>query len=740
MYSNCYRFYNLYIGLIQPKKIAYVRMQSFFLYSYLEKHEKERDGKEMIKFGKGVVKHRVLILIISFALLIPAAFGYFNTRVNYDILSYLPDELESMKGQGILVDEFGTGAFSLCVIEGMEDKDISTLREQIADVDHVKSVIWYDSLADLSVPMDVLPDEIYDIFNNDESDSTLMAILFDTSMSADETMDAIEEIRGITTKQCYLSGMSAVVTDIKDLTNKEVPFYVLIAVLLSVLVLSLTMDSAIIPLFFLLSIGMAIVYNLGSNVIKGEISYVTQALAAVLQLGVTMDYSIFLWHSYQENQGRFPGDKNRAMAHAISNTITSVVGSSITTVAGFIALCFMSFTLGLDLGVVMAKGVIFGVIACVTILPSLILVFDKAIEKTKHRVILPDLGNIANWITSHYYIFIILFLVILGPAIWGYNNTNVYYDLAGTLPDSLESIAANNKLEENFDMGATHIVLVDSSLEPKTISKMIDEIDDVDGVKATLGLDAIVGPAIPRDVIPDSIRGELENENYELLLITSEYKVASDEVNAQCDAISGIIKSYDENGMLIGEAPCTQDLITTTDHDFKVVSAVSIGAIFVIIAVVFKSISLPIILVAAIYFAIFINMGIPAYTGTQLPFIASIVIGTIQLGATVDYAILMTNKYKKARYKGAEKKEAITSALQSSIQSIIVSALSFFAATFGVGLYSDIDMISSLCTLMARGALISMLVVIFVLPSLFMIFDKVICVTSAGFRNKNKTV
>lgn len=696
--------------------------------------------REMIKFGKGVVKHRVIIFIVSLLLLIPSAIGYFNTRVNYDILSYLPEDLESMKGQDILVDQFGVGAFSLCVIEGMEDKDVATLHQEISEVDHVKEVIWYDSVADLSMPMEMIPEDMYEIFNNDETGSTLMAILFDTSMSADETMDAIKDIRAITTKQCFLSGMSAVVTDIKDLSNHEVPYYVVIAVLLSVLVLCLTMDSFLVPLFFLLSIGMAIVYNLGSNIIQGEISYVTQALAAVLQLGVTMDYSIFLWHSYQENQERFPGDKHRAMAHAISNTVTSVVGSSITTVAGFVALCFMSFTLGLDLGIVMAKGVVIGVIACVTILPSMILIFDKAIEKTKHRVIIPDLGRISGWVVKHFYIFIILFLAVLGPAIWGYTHTSVYYDLAGTLPDSLESIAANGKLDENFEMGATHMVLISSDLTPKSVSAMVDEMDAVDGVKATLGLDSMIGPAIPREMLPDSVTGMLENENYKLLLVTSEYKVASDEVNRQCNALSEIIKRYDPEGMLIGEAPCTQDLITTTDHDFKVVSAVSIGAIFLIIALVFKSITLPVILVAAIYFAIFINMGIPAYTGTTLPFIASIVIGTIQLGATVDYAILMTNKYKKARFQGADKREAITRALQSSMQSIIVSALSFFAATFGVGLYSNIDMISSLCVLMSRGAIISMFVVIFVLPSLFMIFDRLICATSAGFRSKNKAL
>ena len=694
----------------------------------------------MIKFGKAVVKLRIPILILSIFLLIPSAIGYFNTRVNYDILTYLPEEIETMKGQDLLLDEFGTGAFSFCVVEGMDAKDISAMREQMEEVPHVKSVIWYDSLADISIPMEMLPAEIYDFFNNDEKDSTLLAVLYDTSMSADETMDAIEELRGVVKDQCYISGMSAVVTDIKNLSNRETPVYVLIAVILAVVVLSLTMDSALAPIFFLLSIGMAIVYNLGTNVFKGEISYVTQALAAVLQLGVTMDYSIFLWHSYEEQQERFQGDKKRAMAHAISNTITSVVGSSITTVAGFVALCFMSFTLGMDLGIVMAKGVVLGVICCVTVLPSLLLVFDRAIEKTKHKVIIPDLGRIADWIVRHYGVFLIVFLVVLGPAIYGYTHTDVYYDLAGTLPKSLSSITANDKLNDDFEMGATHMIIADSSLSAKDASAMLDEISKVDGVKMALGFDSLVGPGIPREFIPDDVKDVLINGDYQMMMVGSEYAVASDEVNAQCEEINNIIKKYDPSAMLIGEAPCTKDLIEITDEDFKTVSIVSIGAIFVIIALVFKSVSLPVILVAVIEFAIFINMGIPAYTGTQLPFIASIVIGTIQLGATVDYAILMTNKYKKARYKGAEKKEAITSALQSSIQSIIVSALSFFAATFGVGLYSDIDMISSLCTLMARGALISMLVVIFVLPSLFMIFDKVICVTSAGFRNKNKTV
>lgn len=692
----------------------------------------------MIRFGKWVVKHRSLILIIGILLLIPSAFGYFHTRVNYDILNYLPDEIDTMKGQEIMVDEFGTGAFSMCVVEGMSDKDISKMRKEMCKVDGVKDVLWYDSFLDLSVPVEMLPDSIKDVFINKDADSTILFVLYPNSISADETMDAIESLRKVMNKQCYLSGMSAVVTDTKNLSNKETPIYVLIAVILSTIVLALAMDSAIIPVFFLLSIGMAIVYNLGTNVIKGEISYVTQALAAVLQLGVTMDYSIFLWHSYEEKQQVYPGEKGRAMAHAISNTISSVVGSSITTVAGFIALCFMSFTLGMDLGVVMAKGVVFGVICCVTVLPSMILIFDNAIEKTKHKVILPDLSGISKWVTQHFYIFLILFFVLIGPAVYGYTHNTVYYDLAGTLPESLESITANNKLEEQYHMGATHMVLLDANTPTKDVVKMTKEMEKVDGVKAVLGLDSIVGSTIPKDMLPDQIREVFESGKYKMLLIMSEYKVASDEVNEQCDTLKQMVKDCDENGMLIGEAPCTKDLIEITDDDFKMVSAVSIGVIFVIIAFVFKSITLPVILVAVIEFAIFINMGIPTYTKTAIPFIASIVIGTIQLGATVDYAILMTNKYKRARHNGLEKKEAVIEGMKGSVQSIVVSALSFFAATFGVGMYSNIDMISSLCTLMARGALISMVVVILLLPTMFMIFDKVIIHTSAGFINKEK--
>ena len=690
----------------------------------------------MIKFGKGVVKFRIPILIMAFLLLIPSGIGYMKTRVNYDILSYLPGEIETMEGQDILLDEFGTGAFSFVVAEGMEDKELEKLVDQMEDIPHVKKVVWYGSLGSYTLPREALPDDIYEFFNNKDADSQLMAVLYDESMAADGTMAAIDQITDLVGEQCYVSGMAAVINDIRKLSEKETVIYVVIAVILSLIVLSLTMDSAFVPILFLLSIGMAIVYNLGTNVFKGEISYVTQALAAVLQLGVTMDYSIFLWHSYQEQQERFDGDKERAMAHAISNTITSVVGSSITTVAGFVALCFMSFTLGMDLGIVMAKGVVFGVIGCVTILPSLILVFDKVIEKTKHRAILPDLGRIANWVTNHSAVFVIAFLIILVPALYGYTHTDVYYDLAGTLPDSLASKVANDKMAEQYEMGATHMIIARSDLSEKDSLNMIDEIKQVDGVKLAVSLDSAMGPQFPREILPENIQEIMVNGDYQMMLVSSEYATASDEVNKQCDEINTIIKKYDDSAMLIGEAPCTKDLIEITDQDFKKVSVVSIGAIFLIIALVFRSISLPIILVAVIEFAIFINMGIPAYTGTVLPFIASIVIGTIQLGATVDYAILMTNKYKKNRNHGMEKKEAITDALGKSIQSIIVSALSFFAATFGVGMYSNIDMISSLCTLMARGALISMVVVIFILPSMLMVFDRLICATSIGFRKK----
>ncbi|MDY5986070.1 MAG: MMPL family transporter [Lachnoclostridium sp.] len=692
----------------------------------------------MVAFGKKVVKYRIPILIISILLLIPSVFGYVNTRVNYDVLTYLPEDIETMKGQEIMINDFGTGAFSMFIVDGMEDKNVAKLKAEIEQVDHVTKVLWYDSVADISVPESMLPDDIYKVFNSDTG--TMMAIFFDEGTSADATMDAIADIRKLAGKQCFLSGMSAIVTDTRDLAEKETPIYVLIAVALSTLVLGLTMDSFFVPILFLLSIGMAILYNLGSNYFLGEISYITKALTAVLQLGVTMDYSIFLMHSYEEQQVRYDGDKKRAMAHAISQTFSSVIGSSVTTVAGFIALCFMSFTLGKDIGVVMAKGVIFGVITCVTILPSMILCCDKLIEKTKHKPLLPDISKISEKVTKRYLVYVVIFLVLLVPAIYGNSHTKVYYNLDETLPKDLPSIIANEKLKEDYDMNTTHMLLIDSAVPSSDVNKMLKKIENVDGVKWALGLDKLVGPGIPSDMIPDSVTKMLKNDKYQMVLINSEYKVASDEVNAQIAEINDIMDQYDENAMLVGEGPLTSDLISITDRDFKTVSAVSIGIIFVIIMILFGSVTIPVILVGVIEFAIFVNMGIPFYTGTTLPFVASIVIGTIQLGATVDYAILMTTRYKRERSRGADKFHAITTAHQASAQSIIVSALSFFAATVGVGLYSNIDMISSLCILMARGAIVSMVVVVLVLPSMFMVFDKVIVKTSKDFLPKGAAV
>lgn len=685
----------------------------------------------MVNFGKKVVKHRVLILIVSILLLIPALLGYVNTRINYDVLTYLPQDIETMEGQDIMVEDFGIGAFSMFVVDGMENKDVVKLKSQIEEVDHVEKVLWYDSLMDISVPESMLPDKLYQVFHSDTG--TMMAVFFDDTTSADGTLDAVKEIRRIADKQCFLSGMSGIVLDTKELSERETPIYVLIAVVLSTIVLGLTMDSFFVPILFLLSIGMAIVYNLGSNVLMGEISYITKALAAVLQLGVTMDYSIFLMHSYEEQQERFAGDKERAMAHAISQTFSSVIGSSITTVAGFIALCFMSFTLGLDIGIVMAKGVIFGVIACITILPSMILCCDKLIEKTRHKPLLPNIGRISDKVTKHYGVYVLIFLILLGPAIYGNSHTGVYYKLDDSLPENLPSIQANTKLSQDYDMNTTHVLLLKSDVSASDVSRMIKRIEDVDGVKWALGLNSVVGPGIPLSMLPDSASGMLKNDNYQMLMINSEYEVATDEVNGQIAEINKITDEYDKEAMLVGEAPLTKDLIDITDTDFRTVSIVSIGIIFIIILILFRSITLPLILVGIIEFAIFVNMGIPCYTGTELPFVASIVIGTIQLGATVDYAILMTTRYKRERSRGSGKYDAITTAHQASAQSVIVSALSFFAATIGVGLYSNIDMISSLCILMARGAIISMIVVVFVLPSMFMVFDKVIVKTSKDF-------
>lgn len=690
----------------------------------------------MVKFGKKIVKYRVTILILSVLLLIPSVWGYVHTRINYDVLTYLPEDIETMQGQEIMTEDFGIGAFSMLMVDGMEDKDVAKLKEKVEQVDGVAKVMWYDSAADISIPQSMLPDTLYDVYNTDQG--TMMAVFFEGGTSSDETMEAVTQIRKVTGEQCFLSGMSAIVQDTKELAERETPLYVLIAVLLSALVLALTMDSFFVPILFLLSIGMAIVYNLGSNVFFGEISYITKALAAVLQLGVTMDYSIFLMHSYEEQQVRYDGDKERAMAHAISQTFSSVIGSSVTTVAGFVALCFMSFTLGKDIGIVMSKGVMFGVITCVTVLPSMILCCDKLIDKTKHRPLLPNISKISDKVTKKYPVYVVLFLVLLFPAIYGNHHTSVYYNLDESLPEDLPSVIANTKLKEDYKMNTTHMILVDSSLPAYEVNRMVREIDKVDGVKWVLGLDELVGPGIPSDMIPDSISSMLKNDQYQLLMVNSEYKVASDQVNRQIEKIDEILDRYDETAMLVGEGPLTKDLITITDTDFKRVSAVSIGIVFLIILILFRSVTLPVILVGVIEFAIFVNMGIPFYTGTKLPFVASIVIGTIQLGATVDYAILMTTRYKRERNHGAGKYDAITTAHKFSAQSIIVSAFSFFAATIGVGLYSNIDMISSLCILMARGALISMIVVVFVLPSMFMVFDRVIVKTSKDFLPKKE--
>lgn len=690
----------------------------------------------MEKFGKVIVKLRIPILILSFLLLIPSAIGYFNTRVNYDILYYLPNEIETMQGQDILMDDFNKGAYAMVVVQNMDTKSTDRLIKKVENVDHVAQVISYTGIVGEDVPSEIVPSKFRKYFENDSTDTTLFAIFFDNTTSSDDTMNAITQIREKTEGQAFISGMSAVVTDTKNLSEKETPLYVLIAVVLVCIVLAIFMDSFLVPVFFMISIGMAIVYNLGSNILLGEVSYITKALAAVLQLGVTLDYSIFLWHSYKEMKEIYPDDHKEAMAVAIGNTLTSVVGSSITTVAGFIALCFMSFTLGLDLGIVMAKGVVFGVIGCVTILPSLILTFDRALEKTMHREIMPNFDKLATFIVNHSWIFVIVFVVLLGPAIYGQNHTSVYYDLSDTLPDDLACSQANKKLEENFDMNSIYMILADSSMSTDTANEMLDKLGDVDGVQFALGLDTALKSGIPQEFLPAKTVSELKGEDYQIMMIATDYKIASDEINNQISKVNDIVKSYDSKAMVVGEAPCTKDLITIIDKDFKTVSAVSIVAIFVIILFVLKSISLPIILVSAIEFAIFVNMGIPYFTHTQIPFIASVVIGTIQLGATVDYAILMTTRYKKERSQGYAKKEAIQIALSTSIPSIIVSALGFFAATFGVGCIASVDMIGSLCTLMARGAIISMFVVIFILPSLFVLCDKLIINTSIGFKPK----
>ncbi len=686
----------------------------------------------MLRFGEWVAKHKTLILIFGVLMMIPSAIGYINTRVNYDILSYLPKDIDTMVGQDILQDEFGQGGFSLVMTEGMRDKDVAKTARRFEEIDHVSSVVCYQSLTDCEIPKEILPSDIEEFFTKD--DTTMMAVFFDEGTSADGTLAAVEEMRSITDEQCFISGMSAITLDMKNLSKSESVIYAVIAVLLTSLVLVLTMDSFLIPVFFMLSIGFAVVWNLGSNFVLGEISFLTQALALVLQLGVTMDYSIFLWHSYKEQLLVYPDDKQEAMAHAIANTVVSVVSSSFTTVAGFLAMCFMSFTLGLDLGIVMAKGVICGVIACVTVLPAMILIFEKTIAKTSHREFLPNFKKTSSFIAKNSAAFLMIGIALLIPAVYGNGHYDVYYKLDSTLPSSLESVTANEKLSNDFNMNSTHILLADTNLDAKTESKMLKEMDKVDGVQFTLGFNTLAGPAIPEEVIPEDLRSKLKGDEYQLILIGSEYEVASDKVNEQVGNLSKIAAKYDDKAMLIGEAPATKDLINITDKDFNVVSILSIAVIFLIIALTFKSISLPVILVSVIELAIMVNLGLAYFTNTELPFIASVVIGTIQLGATVDYAILMTTRYRKERHSGKGKKESISIALETSIKSVITSALGFFAATIGVALYSDIGMISSLCMLLARGAIISMVIVITMLPSMFMLLDGIICRTSAGFR------
>lgn len=690
----------------------------------------------MVKVGKWIAKHKVLVLLIGLLLVFPSMIGIAKTRVNYDLLSYLPETLETVKGQDIMVDEFGMGAFSMVVVENMEMKDIQKLEDEFSQVEHVKDVLWYDDVADISLPVEMIPKDLREAFFKE--DATMMLVLFDNTTSSDDAMDALTELRKLANKQCFISGMTGVVTDIKNIAMKELPIYVVIAAVLSLVVLELTSGSFVVPFLFLLSIGLAILYNLGSNIFLGETSYITQALTAVLQLGVTMDYSIFLLNSYEENKKRFPEDKNRAMGHAIANTFKSVAGSSVTTVAGFIALCVMTFALGRDLGVVMAKGVVIGVICCVTILPALVLFFDKPIEKTQHKLLMAKMDKPSAFITKHYKVWILVFLVLLFPAIYGNNHTKIYYNIAESLPATLDSNVANDELKNVFEMSNIHMIMMDKNMDSKEKQKMLNEIDQVDGVKWSISMNSLIGPTIPDSMIPEDIKKIFKGKDYELAFICSEYGSATDEVNAQIKAIDKIVKSYDKSGMVIGEAPLMKDLQDTTDADLVRVNVISIGAIFLIIMFLFKSISLPIILVAVIEFAIMINMAIPFYQGVSLPFVASIVIGAIQLGATVDYAILMTTRYQRERQRGKDKMESISIAHKTSMPSIISSGLSFFAATFGVSCYSQVEMIGSICTLLARGAIISMIVVLFVLPAMFMIFDKLICKTSIGFLGDRK--
>lgn len=685
----------------------------------------------MVKTGKWIAKHRILIVLIGILLLIPSVIGTIKTRINYDILSYLPESLETVKGQDVMVDEFGTGAFSMVVVEDMPLKDVQKLKNKFEEIEHVKKVLWYDDIADISVPTSMMPKDLKNIFFAD--DSTMMLVLFDNTTSSDEAMEAVTNMRAIVDKQCFISGMSGVVTDIKNLCLQELPIYVAIAALFSFIVLEITGTSFVVPILFLLCIGISILYNMGTNIFLGEISYLTQALVAILQLGVTMDYSIFLLDSFEENKKRFPGDKNRAMGHAISNTFKSIVSSSITTVAGFAALCLMTFALGKNLGIVMAKGVIIGVICCVTLLPAIILIFDPLIEKTKHKPLIKNTNRLSGFIIKHYKIWLAVFCIGLLPAVYGNNHTKIYYNIDKSLPSTLDSNVANKKLEDTFDMSTMHIIMMDKNISNANRTTLMKDIEKVDGVKWAFGLNSVFGANVPASMIPKDVKDMLQSDEQELVFVCSKYSSATDESNSQIAAINDLVKKYDSNGMVIGEAPLMKDLQDVTDIDLVNVNVASVAAIFIIIMLVFKSISVPIILVAVIEFAINVNMAIPFFQGIELPFVASIVVGTIQLGATVDYAILMTSRYQKERRKGFGKKEAVMNAHKACALSIMTSGFSFFAATFGVAWYSKVDMIGAICTLLSRGALISMACVIFILPAMFIIFDKVICKTSIDF-------
>ena len=685
----------------------------------------------MLKFGEKICKHKKLIFIIALLLLIPSVIGMMATRVNYDILAYLPDEVETVQGENILQNEFNMGSYSIIVTENMSTKDIQKLENKFKKLENVEKVVSVADLLGANVPVEMLPDEVRDIAYKDGD--TMILVTFKDGISSDTTLNTIEEMRKVTDKQCKISGMSALVLDTKYIANSEIVTYVIIAVILCMIVLQFALDSYLAPIFLLASIGIAILYNMGSNILLGEISYITKAISAVLQLGVTMDFAIFLYHSYKAEKENY-SNNDEAMAHAISKTLVSVIGSSLTTIAGFLALCSMNLTLGKDIGIVMAKGVLLGVISVVTVLPAILLIFDKWIEKTKHKEILPKFKKLRDFNITHYKAIIVAFLIIVPFAVYGYSNIEVYYNLNKTLPDTLQSIEATNTLQDKFNMVSTEIALIDKDIPNYKVNEMLNKIDDLDGVEFALGYSKITESGIPEEIIPEDIKSVFQTGEYQLVVISSDYELATDELNEQVDKINSIIKEYDEDALLAGEGPLMKDLVEISDHDFNSVNSVSIAVIFVIMIFVLKSISLPVILMIVIEFAIFLNMGISTYTNTTLPFIASIVIGTIQLGATIDYAILITTKYINLRKEGKDKKESVREALGTSISSIIVSGLCFFGATFGVGICSKIGMIASLCTLMARGAIISMITVIMILPAFLMLFDKLICKATVGMR------